>query len=131
MRKYPMTKLCVTINSHLFNIESTINIANMFESNISNNQTESIRTRTIHWKNKNRKYFLKFIMKLFALLWLSIVCVEVKSYTSKRHETEALHRSLKANEGKKINWNDFFWQSMHYNYIYICSALSFSPLLKF
>ena len=44
-------------------------------------------------------------MKLFIILWLSLVCVEVKSYTSKRREAEALSRPPKAAEGKKRNRN--------------------------
>ena len=49
-----MTEVCVTTNSHLFNIEYTINIVGMFASNISNNQTELINIQTINFKTNTK-----------------------------------------------------------------------------
>ena len=42
-------------------------------------------------------------MKLSSLLGISLVFVEVKSYTSNRHETEALHRAVKDTESKSTS----------------------------
>ena len=47
-------------------------------------------------------------MKIFALLGLSLVCVEVNSYTSNRRQTKALNRYLKNKKSKNISSNNIF-----------------------